>query len=113
WWYAYDAYAPEIFNRRGLNAPESGGGAAAAAIALSLWRAAQRHQATTYGSARWASRREIKRAGLLGRRGVFVGILKLGLFRRRYLRHDGPEHVFVFAPTRSGKTAGLVVPTML
>lgn len=30
-----------------------------------------------------------------------------------YLRHDGPEHVMVFAPTRSGKGVGLVVPTLL
>jgi type IV secretion system protein VirD4 len=30
-----------------------------------------------------------------------------------YLRHDGPEHVLCFAPTRSGKGVGLVVPTLL
>ena len=30
-----------------------------------------------------------------------------------YLRHDGPEHVMAFAPTRSGKGVGLVVPTLL
>jgi type IV secretion system protein VirD4 len=29
------------------------------------------------------------------------------------LRHDGPEHVIAFAPTRSGKGVGLVVPTLL
>ena len=32
---------------------------------------------------------------------------------RDYLRHDGPEHVLCFAPTRSGKGVGLVVPTLL
>ncbi len=31
----------------------------------------------------------------------------------QYLRHDGPEHVMSFAPTRSGKGVGLVVPTLL
>jgi type IV secretion system protein VirD4 len=31
----------------------------------------------------------------------------------RYLRHDGPEHVLAFAPTRSGKGVGLVIPTLL
>ena len=31
----------------------------------------------------------------------------------RYLRHDGPEHVICFAPTRSGKGVGLVIPTLL
>ena len=37
----------------------------------------------------------------------------LGRFDRQYLRHDGPEHVLCFAPTRSGKGVGLVVPTLL
>ena len=40
--------------------------------------------------------------------GVFLGRLD-----GRYLRHDGPEHVMAFAPTRSGKGVGLVVPTLL
>jgi type IV secretion system protein VirD4 len=31
----------------------------------------------------------------------------------RLVRHDGPEHVFVFAPTRSGKGVGIVIPTLL
>jgi type IV secretion system protein VirD4 len=29
------------------------------------------------------------------------------------LRHNGPEHCFVFAPTRSGKGVGIVIPTLL
>ncbi|WP_407290555.1 type IV secretory system conjugative DNA transfer family protein [Klebsiella quasipneumoniae] len=28
----------------------------------------------------------------------------------QYLRHNGPEHVLTYAPTRSGKGVGLVVP---
>ena len=63
---------------------------------------------TTYGSARWADAREVRRAGLLGLDGVV-----LGRFDGRYLRHDGPEHVLCFAPTRSGKGVGLVIPTLL
>jgi type IV secretion system protein VirD4 len=30
-----------------------------------------------------------------------------------YLRHNGPEHILAFAPTRSGKGVGLVIPTLL
>jgi type IV secretion system protein VirD4 len=30
-----------------------------------------------------------------------------------YLRHPGPEHVLCYAPTRSGKEVGLIVPTLL
>jgi hypothetical protein len=37
----------------------------------------------------------------------------LGRFAGQYLRHDGPEHVLCFAPTRSGKGVGLVIPTLL
>ncbi len=55
-----------------------------------------------------ATSREIDRAGLTGETGVF-----LGSHRGRYLRHDGPEHVMAFAPTRSGKGVGLVIPTLL
>jgi type IV secretion system protein VirD4 len=40
-------------------------------------------------------------------------VLILGRKEAHYLRHDGPEHVMAFAPTRSGKGVGLVVPTLL
>jgi len=108
WWYHYDAYAPHIFDKAGMLAGASGFLGCAAAIAGSLWRARQSRQVTTYGSARWATPREIDKAGLFQDAGVF-----LGRQRGRYLRHDGPEHVMAFAPTRSGKGVGLVIPTLL
>lgn len=108
WWYHYDAYAPEVFDKAGMLAAGSGFLGCAAAIAGSLWRARQSRFVTTYGSARWAHRREVERAGLFGNKGIF-----LGRFHGRYLRHNGPEHVIAFAPTRSGKGVGLVVPTLL
>jgi type IV secretory pathway TraG/TraD family ATPase VirD4 len=30
-----------------------------------------------------------------------------------YLTHGGPEHILAFAPTRSGKGVGLVIPSLL
>ncbi len=108
WWYHYEAYAPEIFDKAGMLAGASGFLGCGAAIAGSLWRARQSRHVTTYGSARWATKREIDRAGLFNDSGVFIGRQ-----RGRYLRHDGPEHVMAFAPTRSGKGVGLVVPTLL
>jgi type IV secretion system protein VirD4 len=67
-----------------------------------------------HGSAHWATEEEIKKSGLLGAgQGVYVGAWEDGRGRRRYLRHDGPEHVLAFAPTRSGKGVGLVLPTLL
>ena len=66
-----------------------------------------------HGSARFAEEDEIKATGLLGKKGVYVGGWKDGKGRVRYLRHDGPEHIMAFAPTRSGKGVGLVLPTLL
>src|SRR5207248_6715253 len=46
--------------------------------------------------------------------GVYVGGWCTGRRNRlHYLRHNGPEHVLAFAPTRSGKGVGLVIPTLL
>ena len=108
WWFHFDAYAPRIFSKAGIMAGASGFVGCAAAVFGSLWRARQLRNVTTYGSARWASDRDIRAAGLLGEAGVFLG--KHG---SQFLRHDGPEHIMAFAPTRSGKGVGLVVPTLL
>ncbi len=78
------------------------------AIAMSVWRARETKNIVTYGSARWATETEIRTAGLFKPDGVV-----LGRFGRGYLRHDGPERVLCFAPTRSGKGVGLVIPTLL
>ena len=82
-----------------------------------------------HGSARWANQQDIEKAGLLPRpitfwqqltgqqkptsEGVYVGawLDKKGV--TRYLRHNGAEHVLCYAPTRSGKGVGLVIPTLL
>ena len=108
WWFSYDAYAPEIFNEGAFIAASGGVISIAVAIGMSVWRAREAKNAETYGSARWAEKREVRAAGLLVPDGVVLG--KLG---RDYLRHDGPEHVLCFAPTRSGKGVGLVVPSLL
>ncbi|WP_449045758.1 conjugal transfer protein TraG [Paracoccus versutus] len=108
WWYFYDAYAPTVFNIGGIIAASGGFLAIGIAILMSVWRAREAEDVETYGSARWAKPNEIREAGLLGPDGVVLG--KLG---DDYLRHNGPEHVLCFAPTRSGKGVGLVVPTLL
>jgi len=108
WWIAFDAEASDVFARAGLLA--AFGGIAGAGIGLggAAWRTGHRQAATTYGSARWADTRDIKQAKLFGDAGVM-----LGLYQGRYLRHDGPEHVLLVAPTRSGKGVGVVLPTLL
>jgi type IV secretion system protein VirD4 len=108
WWYWYDAYAPRVFYEGAVIAAAGGFASIGIAIGMSVWRAREARDVTTYGSARWATEREVRDAGLLAPDGVVLGWLA-----ERYLRHDGPEHVLCFAPTRSGKGVGLVVPTLL
>ena len=108
WWYFYDAYAPPIFIEGAIIAASGGFIAIAVAILMSVWRAREAQSVDTYGSARWARPNEVKAAGLLGPDGVVLGKL-----HDHYLRHEGPEHVLCFAPTRSGKGVGLVVPSLL
>jgi len=108
WWFAYDAYAPHVFEHGAYIAAAGGLACVVVAIAMSVWRAREAKHADTYGSARWATETEVRTAGLLGPDGTVLG--QLG---KAYVRHDGPEHVLCFAPTRSGKGVGLVVPTLL
>src|SRR5271168_2962116 len=108
WWFAYDAYARPIFVEGAYIAASGGIAAVVVAVAMSVWRAREVKKVTTYGSARWDEAPEVREASLLGHDGVLIG-----RWRDQYLRHDGPEHVLCFAPTRSGKGVGLVVPTLL
>jgi type IV secretion system protein VirD4 len=82
-----------------------------------------------HGSARWANQKDIEDAALLPRSGnwhqrlrrvpppassgVYVGAWIDNKGALHYLRHDGPEHILMYAPTRSGKGVGLVIPTLL
>ena len=108
WWYWYDAYAPRVFVEGAIIAGAGGIFSVLVAIFLSILRAREASDITTYGSARWAETKDVEAAGLLKPDGVV-----LGRFEQNYLRHDGPEHVLCFAPTRSGKGVGLVVPSLL
>ncbi len=66
-----------------------------------------------HGSARWARKEDIKDAGLVGREGVVVGGWRRRFRRARMLRHNGPEHVLLFAPTGSGKGVSAILATLL
>src|SRR3954447_14201627 len=68
-----------------------------------------------HGSARWAKPKDVEITGLAqAKAGVYVGGWYSDSKRKLiYLRHNGPEHILAFAPTRSGKGVGLVIPTLL
>ena len=81
-----------------------------------LYMAGNRNKgnATLHGSAHWARKDEIEKLGYFAGKGVYVG----GWWdkkakQQKYLRHNGPEHILCFAPTRSGKGVGLILPTLL
>lgn len=61
-----------------------------------------------HGSARFATMREVARAGLFARHGIFLG--KLG---RRYLILGGQQGAIVSAPPRSDKGTAIVIPNCL
>jgi type IV secretion system protein VirD4 len=98
-------------------------------LLVALVRVRGARESTAHGSARWAMRRELAEAGLLDDAGIVLcqtadarltsssdgrggRIWKLAR-QGALIRHAGPEHVLVFAPTRSGKGVGTVVPTLL
>lgn len=76
---------------------------------------------TVHGSARWADKKDLIEAGLLPHPGTVpteVSVYTGGWCdpktnRLMYLIHGGPEHILAFAPTRSGKGVGLVIPSLL
>lgn len=62
-----------------------------------------------FGDARFATKSEIRSAGLLGsKKGIIVGRVK-----SEYLMFGGSQHVIMSAPTRSGKGVGVVIPNLL
>ena len=79
-------------------------------------RKAESERNDLHGSAHWAGPDEVERAGVLPDVQNAGGVL-FGAWgdrgHTRYLRHKGPEHMLVFAPTRSGKGVGIVIPTLL
>jgi len=85
----------------------------------------RRPRSTAHGSAVWGTDADLKKAGMLTGEGVvlcqtsdarFISGSKAGIWRMtrpgRLITHNGPEHVIAFAPTRSGKGIGTVIPTL-
>ena len=80
-----------------------------------------------HGSAHWAREQDIRDSGLLCGQGMYIGgwvkrivgpavlicwLLGRPVERQLYLRHNGAEHVLIYAPTRSGKGIGIILPTL-
>ena len=82
-------------------------------IFLLFNRKAQKHL-DVHGTAHWATQKEIEETHTLNRKdGLYIGGYRDKKSKLHYLRHNGDEHIIGFAPTRSGKGVGLVIPTLL
>ena len=108
WWYAYDAYARHIFETGALIFLTGVFISVAIAFGFSLWRSREARNAGTYGTARWATSSDVRQLNLTKGDGVILGSLNGEL-----LRHDGDDHVLVVAPTNTGKSVGISLPTGL
>ncbi len=112
------------------------------ALLIALAFLTNRPKGDLHGKARFASERDIKTAGLRSSKGLIAGFtgplpsrhygkpvdrmgrqvedggaVKLAatghLKPKNLLTYGGPEHMFLYAPTRSGKGVGVVVPNLL
>jgi type IV secretion system protein VirD4 len=100
--YFYGDRAP-IRSRLLLSSAAGLGGVLVAGLLIFLPRRRALH-----GDARFATRREIARAGLLGHEGIILG--RIG---KRCLMLAGQQGVALAAPPRAGKGTGVVVPNAL
>lgn len=110
WYSAFGRQYPELFNHTSLPAFLGVVGGVLCIAFASMMQKRKQAVPTTYGSSRWSTPEEIAAIGLAANHGVMLGRMEDG---KAYIRHDGPEHILAFAPTRSGKGVGLVVPTLL
>jgi type IV secretion system protein VirD4 len=91
--------------RSRLIASSAGGLALVLASGLALLLPRRR---ALHGDARFATRREIRGAGLLGEHGIILG--RIG---KHCLMLSGQQGVALAAPPRAGKGTGVVVPNAL
>ncbi|EWS66574.1 Conjugal transfer protein TraG [Hydrogenophaga sp. T4] len=113
----YSQFPDDVMRAASVGMVVSTAGLLALAVTKVVTSNSSKASAYLHGSARWAEKKDIQEAGLLprshGSMGVYVGGWEDKHGNFHYLRHNGPEHVLTYAPTRSGKGVGLVVPTLL
>lgn len=125
----HDQYPKEVTSSGSVGVVVAAVGLLGVAVAKVISTNTAKPSLYLHGSARWAEKKDIQAAGMLPRSRTFLEVVtgkdaptatgvyvggwqdKAGNFF--YLRHSGPEHVLTYAPTRSGKGVGLVVPTLL
>lgn len=114
WWHSFSSPATDwFFNKYGFNVV-SIVTIFFGIIILFIRMHLGPQKTTNYGSAHWATKKEIIEIakkdppGLLSEQGVILGTLPTG----EYIRDNSKTHVLVCAPTRSGKGVGIIIPTL-
>jgi type IV secretion system protein VirD4 len=102
-WFWYFRGDPQVQRWLGVGLLSVLGLAAFAGVAI-----ARGLRPPLHGAARWASEAELTAGGLRAKTGIVLG-RKGG----RLLTFGGPEHVMLYAPTRTGKGVGVVIPNLL
>lgn len=123
WWkwsFKYFNHATELFQTAYLMF--AGGAVFALFVAMIMFgfmaRSSRKHEGV-HGTAAFATAEQVRQSGLLPENGKPGDGVYCGGFddpetgRTEYLRHNGPEHVCVIAPPRSGKGVGNIIPTLL
>ena len=115
WWQqSYVLYPQQFTTAAGVGTMLTAVGLIGCAVTKRVSQNSSTINAQLHGSARWANRKDLITSGLLGTdEGVYVGAWEDKNGQLHYLRHNGPEHILTYAPTRSGKGLGLVLPTLL
>lgn len=106
WWYKFYHDAPHVF--WGSVTYFIGSILVGTFACILLWKYLEK-RLTSHGTARWATEREVRETSLLDGKGVILGKTEEGV----YLKHNGPHHCIMIAPTRSGKGVGVIIPTLL
>ncbi|MDP3749302.1 MAG: type IV secretory system conjugative DNA transfer family protein [Phenylobacterium sp.] len=102
-WLWYNRADPAVATWTRIGALASGLFVAGLAVA-----AASQVRRSMHGAARWAREDELRRGGLRSRHGIVLGERD-----GRLLVFGGSEHVMLYAPTRTGKGVGVVIPNLL
>ena len=102
-WFIYYRHDPEV--RRWL---AIGAGVMALFLLILATAVALGIRRPLHGAARWSTRAEQRRHRLRARTGILLGETSDGL-----LVADGPDHLLLYAPTRTGKGVGVVIPNLL
>ena len=108
WSLSMEQSAREVFNVAYLFQMAGLAAGVLGIIAFKAFGGEDKRRVKPFGIDAWGSEEDARKAGLLDNRdGVIIG--RIG---EKILKHNGPEHVLVSGATRSGKGAGIVVPTL-